>query len=134
MSARGNARKRALDFLYESDQRNQSALELLAQRPVLDLSESEYVSTLLGGVARNSTKIDELISTYAEGWDMDRMPAIDRNILRLALFEILWNEEVADEIAVSEAVNLATLLSTDDSAKYVNGILGRIIVQKSVLI
>ena len=65
---------------------------------------------------------------------MDRMPALDRNILRLALFEILWNEEVSDEVAASEAVTLATLLSTDDSAKYVNGVLGRIIVQKSILI
>jgi transcription antitermination protein NusB len=134
MSARRNARKRALDFLYESDQRNFPALELLAKRPVLDLSEADYVQNLLSGVATHIEKIDELIATYAEGWDMDRMPAIDRNILRLALFEILWNEEVSDEVAASEAVALATLLSTDDSAKYVNGILGRIIVQKSILI
>jgi transcription antitermination protein NusB len=134
MSARGNARKRALDFLYEADQRNLSALELLAKRPVLDLSEADYVGTLLSGVESHIEKIDELIATYAQGWDMDRMPAIDRNILRLALFEILWNEEISDEVAVSQAVALATLLSTDDSAKYVNGILGRVIVQKSILI
>jgi N utilization substance protein B len=134
MSARGNARKRALDFLYEADQRNLSALELLAKRPVLDLSEADYVGTLLSGVASHIEKIDELITTYAQGWDMDRMPAIDRNILRLALFEILWNEEISDEVAASQAVALATLLSTDDSAKYVNGILGRVIVQKSILI
>ncbi len=134
MSARGNARKRALDFLYEADQRNLSALELLAKRPVLDLSEADYVGTLLSGVAAHIEKIDELITTYAQGWDMDRMPAIDRNILRLALFEILWNEEISDEVAASQAVALATLLSTDDSAKYVNGILGRVIVQKSILI
>lgn len=123
-----------MDFLYESDQRNMSALELLAKRPVLDLSEAHYVGTLLSGVASHIEKIDELITTYAQGWDMDRMPALDRNILRLALFEILWNEEVSDEVAASEAVKLATLLSTDDSAKYVNGVLGRIIVQKSILI
>ena len=134
MSARGNARKRALDFLYEADQRNLSALGLLAKRPVLDLSEADYVGTLLSGVAAHIEKIDELITTYAQGWDMDRMPAIDRNILRLALFEILWNEEISDEVAASQAVALATLLSTDDSAKYVNGILGRVIVQKSILI
>lgn len=134
MSARGNARKRALDFLYEADQRNLSALELLAKRPVLDLSEADYVGTLLSGVESHIEKIDELITTYAQGWDMDRMPAIDRNILRLALFEILWNEEISDEVAASQAVALATLLSTDDSAKYVNGILGRVIVQKSILI
>jgi len=111
-----------------------SALELLAKRPVLDLSEADYVGTLLSGVASHIEKIDELITTSAQGWDMDRMPALDRNILRLALFEILWNEEVSDEVAASEAVTLATLLSTDDSAKYVNGVLGRIIVQKSILI
>jgi transcription antitermination protein NusB len=134
MSARGNARKRALDFLYEADQRNLSALELLAKRPVLDLSEADYVGVLLSGVESHIEKIDEVITTYAQGWDMDRMPAIDRNILRLALFEILWNEEISDEVAASQAVALATLLSTDDSAKYVNGILGRVIVQKSILI
>jgi N utilization substance protein B len=85
---------------------------------------------LLVGVDANKLKIDELITTYAQGWDMDRMPAIDRNILRIALFEILFKSDLDDQIAASEAVEIATELSTDDSAKYINGVLGRIIILK----
>ena len=130
MSARRKARKRALDFLYEADIRGSSALDLLASRPAEELSQSEYVTELLQGVATHLEKIDELITTYAQGWDMDRMPAIDRNILRIALVEILWSDGLDDQVAVSEAVEIATELSTDDSAKYINGVLGRIIVLK----
>jgi N utilization substance protein B len=85
---------------------------------------------LLSGVESNVLKIDELITTYAQGWDMDRMPAIDRNILRIALFEILFKSDLDDQVAASEAVEIATELSTEDSAKYINGILGRIIILK----
>jgi len=85
---------------------------------------------LLVGVDSNKAKIDELITTYAQGWDMDRMPAIDRNILRIALFEILFKNDLDDQIAASEAIEIATELSTEDSAKYINGILGRIIILK----
>ncbi len=130
MSARRKARKRALDFLYEADIRGASALELLALRPAEELSQGEYVAELLVGVAEHRSKIDELITTYAQGWDMDRMPAIDRNILRIALFELLWVDGLDDQIAVSEAVEIATELSTDDSAKYINGVLGRIVILK----
>ena len=130
MSARRKARKRALDFLYEADIRSASAIELVGTREESELSESEYVMELLVGVAINIVKIDELITTYAQGWDMDRMPAIDRNILRIALFEILFKSDLDDQIAASEAVEIATELSTDDSAKYINGVLGRIIVLK----
>lgn len=130
MSARRKARKRALDFLYEADIRGASALELLALRPAEELSQGEYVKELLVGVAEHRGKIDELITTYAQGWDMDRMPAIDRNILRIALFELLWVDGLDDQIAVSEAVEIATELSTDDSAKYINGVLGRIVILK----
>ena len=130
MSARRKARKRALDFLYEADIRGARALDLLASRPAEELSQSEYVVEILQGVETHLRKIDELITTYAQGWDMDRMPAIDRNILRIALVEILWIDNLDDQIAVSEAVEIATELSTDDSAKYVNGVLGRIIVLK----
>lgn len=130
MSARRKARKRALDFLYEADIRGAVALDLLAERPAEELSQGEYVRELLVGVMEHSLKIDELITTYAQGWDMDRMPAIDRNILRIALFEILWLQDLADDIAVSEAVEIATELSTDDSAKYINGVLGRIVILK----
>ncbi len=130
MSARRKARKRALDFLYEADIRNASAIELMGSREPSELSEGAYISELLAGVEANKSKIDELITTYAQGWDMDRMPALDRNILRIALFEILFKEELDDQVAASEAVEIATELSTDDSAKYINGVLGRIIVLK----
>ena len=130
MSARRKARKRALDFLYEADIRNGNAIDLLGTRGESDLSQSDYVMELLVGVSTNKEKIDELITTYAQGWDMDRMPAIDRNILRIALFEILFKNDLDDQVAASEAVEIASELSTEDSAKYINGVLGRIIVLK----
>jgi N utilization substance protein B len=130
VSARRKARKRALDFLYEADIRSASPLELLGSRDASELSQSEYVVELLTGVESNKSKIDELITTYAQGWDMDRMPAIDRNILRIALFEILFKSDLDDQVAASEAVEIAGELSTDDSAQYINGILGRIIILK----
>ena len=130
MSARRKARKRALDFLYEADIRSSNAMDLLGTRGESDLSQSDYVMELLVGVDANKAKIDELITTYAQGWDMDRMPAIDRNILRIALFEILFINDLDDQVAASEAVEIATELSTEDSAKYINGVLGRIIILK----
>ena len=133
MSARRKARKRALDLLFESEMRGVVATELLATRPSDELSQGEYVQTLVSGVSEHRAKIDELINTYAEGWDMDRMPVIDRNLLRIALFEILWNPKVDDKVAVSESVEIAQELSTKDSASYINGILGRVILLKSVI-
>jgi N utilization substance protein B len=130
VSARRKARKRALDFLYEADIRSSNAIDLLGTRGESDLSQSDYVMELLVGVDANKAKIDELITTYAQGWDMDRMPAIDRNILRIALFEILFKNDLDDQVAASEAVEIATELSTEDSAKYINGVLGRIIILK----
>ena len=133
MSARRKARKRALDFLYEADIRKASALQLHATRPADELSEGDYVAVLLHGVDQHQRKIDELIVTYAQGWDLDRMPSIDRNLLRIALFEILWAQDLDDKIAVSEAVEIAKELSTDESAGYINGVLGRIIALKPAL-
>ncbi len=133
MSARRKARKRALDILYEADLREVDALSILTVRPADELSAGDYVSILVQGVSSHREKIDELIHTYAEGWDMDRMPAIDRNLLRIALYEILWELELNDQIAVSEAVELAQELSTKDSASYINGILGRVITLKSLI-
>ena len=130
MSARRKARKRALDFLYEADIRSARAIDLLESRGDIELSERDYVLELLLGVETNALKIDELITTYAQGWDMDRMPAIDRNILRISLFEILFKNDLDDQVAASEAVEIATELSTEDSAKYINGVLGRIIILK----
>ena len=130
MSARSKARKRALDFLYEADIKNVLAADLFKARGSAELSQQPYVLTLITGVADHLSKIDELIITYAQGWDMDRMPPIDRNILRLAIFEILWEADVDLKVACDEAVELAKSLSTDESASYINGVLGRIVKLK----
>jgi len=127
MAARSKARKRALDFLYEADIKNVSAKDLFAQRGAVELSQEPYVADLISGVTEHIGKIDELIMTYAQGWDMDRMPPIDRNILRIALFEILWGVEIPIEVAADEAIELGKSLSTDDSSAYINGVIGRII-------
>jgi N utilization substance protein B len=133
MSARRKARKRALDFLYEGDIRKASALELYSTRPAEELSEASYVEELLRGVAAHLAKIDELIITYAQGWDLDRMPSVDRNLLRIALYELLWSSSVDEKVAITEAVELAKELSTDESAGYINGVLGRIVALKHAL-
>jgi N utilization substance protein B len=132
-SARSKARKRALDFLYEADIKNVSARELFTQRGANELSQEEYVGELIAGVTEHIGKIDELIITYAQGWDMDRMPPIDRNILRISLFEILWGSAIPAEVCIDEAVELAKTLSTDDSSAYINGVLGRVVKIKDSL-
>ncbi len=131
MSARSKARKQSLDLLYEGDIRGQAPADLLASREVTEEGPEarpirEYTRELISGIADNRRKIDELISTYAQGWDMDRLPAVDRNILRLGIYEILWCKDLDDAIAIDEALNLARELSTDDSAVYIHGVLGRI--------
>lgn len=131
MSARSKARKQALDLLYEADIRGGSALEFLQSRDVVEDAPDarpirDFTKELIAGIAENSRKIDELITTYAQGWDMDRLPAVDRNILRLAIYEIVWSTELADGIAIDEALTLAKELSTDESAGYIHGVLGKI--------
>lgn len=131
MSARSKARKQTLDLLYEADIRGTSAAELLIVRDVEDSGPDarpirDFTKVLVTGVTDNKRKIDELIATYAQGWDMDRLPAVDRNILRLGIYEIVWSEDLADGIAIDEALNLAKELSTDESASYIHGVLGRI--------
>lgn len=131
MSARSKARKQALDLLYEADIRGGSALELLQSRDVIEEGPEarpirDFTKELISGIAENIRKIDELITTYAQGWDMDRLPAVDRNILRLAIYEIVWSTDLADGIAIDEALTLAKELSTDESAGYIHGVLGKI--------
>lgn len=131
MTARGKARKQALDILFESDIRNSSPIELLATRLIeVEGPDArpirEYAQELVNGVEEHRRKIDELISTYAQGWDMDRLPAVDRNVLRIAIYELLWREDIPDPVAIDEALTLAKLLSTDESAGYIHGVLGRI--------
>ena len=130
MSARSKARKRALDFLYEAEIKKAKAVDLFLSRGASELSQEPYVQVLLSGIDEHLVKIDELITTYAQDWDMDRMPAVDRNILRIAIFEILWVAEVDLKIACNEAVELAKSLSTDESSNYINGVLGRIVKLK----
>ena len=135
MSARSKARKQALDILYESDIRSADALAILEARDVTEEGPDarpirDFTRELISGVAANKRKIDELITTYAQGWDMDRMPPIDRNILRIAIFEILWAQDIDLQVACDEAVELAKSLSTDESSSYINGVLGRIIKLK----
>ncbi len=134
MSARRKARKRALDFLYEGDLRNASPLELYKGRESQELSQELYVEQLLNGVQMHKEKLDELIMTYAQGWDMDRMPAIDRNLLRLSIYELLWEKDLDDKIVINEAVEIAAELSTVESSSYLNGILGRLAAIKDSLL
>ena len=131
MSARSKARKQALDLLYETDIRGTNLLETLVARDIPAEGPDarpirEYTRELVNGVSDNRRKIDELITTYAQGWDMDRLPAVDRNILRLGIYEILWSTSVPTSVAIDEALDLAKELSSDDSAKYIHGVLGRI--------
>lgn len=131
MSARSKARKKTLDLLYESDIRGSSAADLLVIRDIpADGPDArpirDFTKALIGGITENRRKIDELIATYAQGWDMDRLPAVDRNILRLGIYEIVWSDEVEDAVAIDEALNLARDLSTDESAGYIHGVLGRV--------
>ncbi len=131
MSARSKARKQALDLLYECDIRGNDLLQTLQSRDVVEEGPDarpirDYTKELVNGVAENRRKIDELITTYAQGWDMDRLPAVDRNILRLGIFEILWSAEVPISVAIDESLALAKELSSDESSKYIHGVLGRI--------
>lgn len=135
MSARSKARKAALDLLYEGDIRKTAALSILSQRSEdLDYVIRDFTKELVQGVEEHRRKIDELITTYSQGWDMDRMPVIDRNILRLAIFELLWSKDVPMPVAVDEAIELAQTLSTDESSKYINGVLSKIIEIKPDLV
>jgi transcription antitermination protein NusB len=134
MSARTKARKRALDVLFECDLRSSDTLETLAQRLAqAEPPVAEYTVTLVEGVVAHRQRIDELIECYAVDWTLDRMPAVDRNLLRIGTFELLWVDDTPDGVVLSEAVNLAHDLSTDDSPSFVNGVLAKILEQKPAL-
>jgi N utilization substance protein B len=134
MSARTKARKRALDVLFECDLRSSDVLETLAQRLAqAEPTVPEYTVTLVEGVVAHRDRIDELIESHAVGWSLDRMPTVDRNVLRIGTFELLWVADTPDGVVLSEAVNLARSLSTDDSAAFVNGVLAALLEKKSTL-
>ena len=128
MRARTKARKRALDILFEAEARAEAPLEVLAARRETDDAPpvQEYAGKLGEGVATHLERIDQLIAEHAEGWSVDRMPAVDRGLLRIGVYELLWVDDVDDPVAITEAVELARTLSTDDSPRYVNGVLGQI--------
>jgi transcription antitermination protein NusB len=134
MPARSKARKRALDILYEADLRGRDPLTTLAERSgAADPPVPAYAATLVEGVASQRARIDELLATYSVGWSLDRMPPVDRNILRIGVYELLWADDVPDAVVLSEAVDLARQLSTDDSPTFVNGLLARILELKPTL-
>ena len=130
MPARRKARKRALDVLFEADLRDRPPVEVLAG--YLDRIEKprpahvDYAIDLVEGVAANLNRIDELIASYAEGWTLDRMPVVDRNLARIAVYELLYVDEIDDPVAITEAVELARQMSTVDSPRFLNGLLGRV--------
>ena len=134
MGARSKARKRALDLLFAADLRREDAADALARAVAAGEGPSnDYTSTLVRGVVEHRERIDELLSTYATGWSLERMPAVDRNVLRLGVWELLWADDVPDAVAVDEALSLVRDLSTDDSPQFVNGILGTIQREKPTL-
>ncbi|MCW2798549.1 MAG: transcription antitermination factor NusB [Aeromicrobium sp.] len=134
MSARTKSRKRALDILFESELQNLAPGGTLAER--LATSEypvNEYAVLLIEGVVLHRDRLDEILTENAVGWTLDRMPVVDRNLLRIGAFEILYVDDVPDAVAVSEAVGLASELSTDESPSFVNGLLSKIVELKPSL-
>ncbi len=128
MSARGKARKRALDLLYASEMRREGALEALERAVAADEGPTNpYTTTLVQGVVAHAGDIDRILRMYSQSWTLERMPAVDRNVLRLGVQELLWGDDVPGPVAISEAVTLVKELSTDDSPDYVNGVLGAIL-------
>ena len=128
MAARTKARKRAVDVLYEADLRGSDPLAVLRDRladanpPVPD-----HAVRLVEGAVEQRARIDALIEEHAAGWSLDRLPDVDRAILRMATYELLWVDDVPDAVVIDEAVDLAKALSTDDSPAFVNGVLGAIL-------
>jgi transcription antitermination protein NusB len=135
--ARSKARKRALDLLFEAELRGEPVIGLLEERsgqgPETGPPVPEYAAELVRGVAAHRERIDELLAAYSEGWALDRMPAVDRNILRIGAYELLWAGDVPDGVAINEAVQLARDLSTDASPAFVNGLLARLLELKPTL-
>lgn len=132
---RSKARLRALEILFEAEQRGLSPQEVLTSRvEKANMVVNEYVGTILAGVSAHREEIDELLATYARGWTLDRMPRVDLMALRIGTWELLHNPEIPDGVAVSEAVALARQLSTEESPRFINGVLGRIHKLKPTLV
>ena len=137
MPARSKARKRALDLLFEAEVRDEPVITLMTERELMGAEGGppvpEYAAELVRGVQAHRERIDELLSSHSVGWTLDRMPAVDRNILRIGTYELLWADDVPDGVAISEAVQLARELSTDASPSFINGLLARLLDLKPTL-
>lgn len=138
MSARSKARKRALDVLYEADVRAADPLVVLrevTQRREVDegVSPHDYTIDLVQGVAAHRERIDEIVQTHSQGWVISRMPVIDRNVLRLAAFELLWGQDAPDAVIIDQAVQMSKDLSTEDSPGFVNGVLARVLKERPTM-
>lgn len=132
MGARSKARKRALDVLFEAEQRGLDPLSVLKDRIATDDRPfPEYGALIVEGVVARRERIDELLSTYSQGWTLDRMPGVDLAVLRIGSWELLFNDQVPDAVAIDEAVQLAVTLSTDESPAFVNGLLARLLQVKA---
>lgn len=136
MAARSKARKRALDILFASELRSEDPVAALESAIASgEGPTNDYSSALVRGVAEHLTRIDEVLSTYSVGWTLARMPAVDRNVLRIGVYELLWGDsDVPESVAVSEAVHLVQDLSTDESPAFVNGLLGSIMRDRASLV
>jgi transcription antitermination protein NusB len=135
MAARSKARKRAMDVLYEADVREVDLVTTLAGRVTrAEPPVHSYTVELVNGVHEHQERIDAILSQYAEGWTIARMPGVDRAVLRLAIYELLWRPDVPDAVAIDEAVELAKTLSTDESPRFVNGVLGRVLKDRAALV
>jgi len=139
VSARTKARKRAVDALFAADLREEHPAVLLDEtyKQVEDRQNQgpifDYARTLIDGVVDHQGEIDTLLETYSEGWTLERMPNVDRAILRVSVWEIVYNDEIPDAVAIDEAVDLAKEYSTDASGAFVNGLLTRISSTKQAL-
>ncbi len=137
MGARTKARKRALDVIFEAEQRDLDLLDMLAERvahPGVESALPQYAVELVEGYDAHARHIDEILETYSNGWTLERMPSVDRAVLRLATWELLFNDDVPDAVAIDEAVELVSGLSTDESPSFVNGLLARILELKPTIL
>lgn len=135
MNSRTKARLRALEVLFEADQRNEDYIEVLRRRRLYTVAQiSAYSEEIVRGVRDHDEEIREFVETYARDWSFERMPAVDRAVLRIGTWELLYNDEVPDAVAISEAVGLARVLSTNDSPRFVNGLLDKLRQVKPTLL
>lgn len=135
MNSRTKARLRALEVLFEADQRNEDYIEVLRRRRLYTVAQiSAYSEEIIRGVRDYDEEIREFVETYARDWSFERMPAVDRAVLRIGTWELLYNDEVPDAVAISEAVGLARVLSTNESPKFVNGLLDKLRQVKPTLL